>query len=73
MSLPEWLQQELARIQAERDRLAEEDRQARRAAYDEWARNYAASTAAPPASSPATARTSSSRATAGTTRRPDDD
>jgi hypothetical protein len=34
MPLPEWLREEIARR-------TEEDRLARRAAYDEWARRYA--------------------------------
>lgn len=35
-----WLSDEVGR-RAEEERMAEEDRLARRAAYDEWARNYA--------------------------------
>jgi hypothetical protein len=41
MASPEWVTEELAR-RAEEARLAEADRQARRAAYDEWAARYAA-------------------------------
>jgi hypothetical protein len=36
MNLPDWLRAEI-------DRRAEEDRQARKAAYDKWAADYAAS------------------------------
>lgn len=39
MNLPEWLSAEIDR-RTEADR-AEQDRLARRAAYDKWARDYA--------------------------------